>query len=86
MSKLSKFLKSPRHFFEDSRKKAAVKTVDAMSDDDINRFGLNKRPLSQVRDPVGGSVVQKVRNEVARERTRSVQKTRNDDLVLAQRL
>ncbi len=46
MSKLNKFLESPRLFFEDARKKAAVKLVDAMSDDDLNRFGKASNPRS----------------------------------------
>lgn len=72
MSKLSKFLKSPRRFFEDSRKKAAVKMVDAMNDDDLNRFGMEEnRPLSQTEK---SGVV------------KSAEVTRNEDLILAQKL
>lgn len=45
MSKLNKLLKSPRLFFEDRRKKAALKILESLSQSEINRFSLLGRKV-----------------------------------------
>lgn len=87
MSKLSKFLKSPRMFFNDARKKSAVRQIDNMSREEQQRFGLIAG--SEKAKPVAKATPKKAVPK-ATPKSSPVKKvapqTRNDDLKLAGKL
>lgn len=73
MSKLTKLLTSPRLFFGDTRKKAAIKLVNSMTRDDIVRFPQTKNAQSN-------------RAQSSITPAKSAEDTRNNDIALAHKL
>ncbi|MGP9468261.1 hypothetical protein ACT3RU_14785 [Halomonas sp. TP35] len=86
MSKFTKFLYSPRMFFQDAKKKAAVRKVDQMSLEEQRRFGLI---ASEYKDEQQSKKQKKDSKEVASRKSnqaKSLSKNRSEDLQLANKL
>lgn len=84
MSKLRKLIKSPRIFFEDARRKKAVKLVDSMNSDELKRFNKSRSPLLLVDSRKPDKKVVTSGKAVNSGKVANI--TRTDDLSLAQKL
>jgi|TARA_A100001518_G_C1226862_1_gene77648 hypothetical protein len=86
VSKLSKFLHSPRIFFEDAQKKAAIRKVDSMSPEDQQRLGLIVGRLTNERHPERQKNGVEKKKPIKNNLEKDVPEIRNEDLKLAEKL